>query len=60
MPYPWREEQAHTMSIGSTGMGKTVAMMDQSGGGTGFSPDPRVPVEEGATPALRPKSRSAG
>ena len=29
IPYPWREEQAHTMLIGSTGMGKTVAMMDQ-------------------------------
>ena len=28
IPYPWREEQAHSMLIGSTGMGKTVAMMD--------------------------------
>ena len=29
IPYPWREEQAHTMLIGNTGMGKTVAMMNQ-------------------------------
>ena len=28
MPYPWREEQTHAMLIGSTGTGKTVAIMD--------------------------------
>ena len=28
IPFPWRQEQAHTMLIGSTGMGKTVAMMN--------------------------------
>lgn len=28
VPWPWREEQTHAMLIGSTGTGKTVAMMD--------------------------------
>lgn len=28
IPWPWREEQTHAMLIGSTGTGKTVAMMD--------------------------------
>ncbi len=28
VPYPWRQEQSHTMLIGTTGMGKTVVMRD--------------------------------
>lgn len=28
VPWPWRQEQTHAMLIGSTGTGKTVAMMD--------------------------------
>lgn len=28
IPWPWRQEQTHAMLIGSTGTGKTVAMMD--------------------------------
>lgn len=28
IPWPWREEQTHAMLIGSTGTGKTVALMD--------------------------------
>ena len=28
VPWPWREEQTHAMLIGSTGTGKTVALMD--------------------------------
>ena len=28
MSWPWRQEQTHAMLVGSTGTGKTVAMMD--------------------------------
>lgn len=28
IPWPWREEQTHAMLVGSTGTGKTVALMD--------------------------------
>lgn len=28
VPWPWREEQTHAMLVGSTGTGKTVALMD--------------------------------
>ncbi|MEO6716029.1 MAG: type IV secretion system DNA-binding domain-containing protein [Novosphingobium sp.] len=28
MPYPWRHEQSHTMLVGTTGTGKTVALLD--------------------------------